>query len=223
MRGHGKKVQVRRKTSDQSLDKTFPPVEAEDEPLQEMQQLDGNDGIGPSGIVWLNVKRKVSDLRGWPRNPRRITESQAKHLATSIIKYGYVEPMAVNSDNTIIGGHMREMIMLQANLITGDTLLDVRIPSRPLSEEEVAELNVRLNKNTGTWDFDILTESFDQTNLREWGFSPMDFGMISQDMKPVDEVKKMEPSDLKPTGLKPSKPRICTHCEQQCHCVVEER
>lgn len=176
--------------------------------------------IGPGGIEWHIEQRRAGDLKEWERNPRRITDSQAKHLATSVIKFGYVEPIVVNVDGTIIGGHQRHRIMMQANLINYETILPVLVPSRPLDEEEHEELAIRLNKNVGTWDFDRLTSEFDQSSLRDWGFSPMDFGMISTDSKV--EPEKLEPEPLTPASLKPAKPKTCTHCEQPCHCVVEK-
>lgn len=155
--------------------------------------------IGPSGIVWNEEKRRVGDLNEWDRNPRRITDEQAKHLAKSIIKFGYVEPIVIDTTNTIIGGHMRLRVMRQAGIVRDDDEINVLVPSRELDDSEFEELAVRLNKNTGTWDFDKLTAEFDQTSLREWGFSPMDFGMISK--------------DLKPTNLKPAAgQKVCPAC-----------
>lgn len=218
---NGKKVPVRRKKKDSSLDETFPPVEAADEPLQKMQQLDDNDGIGPSGIAWHNEKRRAGDLKEWERNPRRLSDSQAKHLATSLVKFGYVDPIQINTDNRIIGGHQRARIMLQAQLITSQTMLDVRVPSRKLDDQEFEELAIRLNKNTGDWDWESLSTEFDQNFLRDVGFSPMDFGMVG--LKTPDfEVPKIAPKEeMKDTHLKPARPRTCPHCEQTCHCVVE--
>lgn len=156
-------------------------------------------GIGPSGLVWNEEKRRVGDLKEWDRNPRQITDEQAKHLAKSIIKFGYVEPIAINTDNTIVGGHMRLRVMRQAGLIHDDEMITVVVPSRELTEDEFEELAIRLNKNTGKWDFDKIQQEFDQTSLREWGFSPMDFGMISK--------------DLKPTNLKPAaNEKVCPAC-----------
>ena len=40
-----------------------------------------------------------------------------------------------------------------------------------LNLEKEKELNVRLNKNTGQFDMDILTNNFDTTELIEWGFT----------------------------------------------------
>lgn len=143
-------------------------------------------GIGPSGILWMEERRKVGQLIEWDRNPRRITDEQAKHLAKSIIKFGYADNVIINTDNVIVGGHMRLRVMRQAGLVHDDDEITVRVPSRMLSPEEFEELAIRLNKNTGTWDFEKLSTDFDQSDLREWGFSPMDFGMISKDMKPTN-------------------------------------
>lgn len=149
-----------------------------------------SDSVGPSGIVWTNEQRRICDLSEWDKNPRRITDDQAKHLARSIIKFGYVEPIQINQDNTIIGGHMRARILMQAQILKSDDKVDVRVPSRMLNDEEMEELAIRLNKNTGTWDWDKLAQEFDQTLLREWGFSPMEFGMQSKDLKP----SKLQPA-----------------------------
>lgn len=157
-------------------------------------------GIGPSGILWMEERRRVGDLKEWERNPRRITDEQAKHLAKSLIKFGYADPILINTDNTIVGGHMRLRVMRQAGLIHDTDEITVRVPSRTLDEDEFEELAVRLNKNSGTWDWEKLATEFDQTNLREWGFSPMEFGMMSKD-------------ELKPTNLKPAaSEKVCPAC-----------
>ena len=59
--------------------------------------------------------------------------------------------LIINTDNRIIGGHMRRRIMLQSGY-KPDDLVDVRVPERELTEREAEELAIRLNKNTGDWD-----------------------------------------------------------------------
>jgi ParB-like nuclease domain len=216
---NGKKVPVRGKPTGEE-DSGVAPVEPDEAGVPEVPQGDDDAGIGPSGIHWRFETRRAGDLKEWERNPRRITDSQAKHLATSIIKFGLAVPITINADNRIIGGHQRCRVMLQAEMINYETLVPVAVASRQLDDEEHEELAIRLNKNTGTWDFDKLTAEFSQSDLRDWGFSPMDFGMVSPDAK-AEEITKLEP-ELRPSNLKPSKPRTCTHCDQQCHCVVEE-
>tara|TARA_Y100000034_G_scaffold116848_1_gene155690 strand:- start:145 stop:1224 length:1080 start_codon:yes stop_codon:yes gene_type:complete len=52
-----------------------------------------------------------------------------------------------------------------------DYEVDVRVPNRTLTEQEFKEYNIRANKNTGEFDFDILSSSFEYEDLQDWGFS----------------------------------------------------
>jgi len=50
-----------------------------------------------------------------------------------------------------------------------------------LSYEKERELNVRLNKNVGGWDYDILADNFELEELTDWGFSEKNlFGMFGE-------------------------------------------
>lgn len=40
-----------------------------------------------------------------------------------------------------------------------------------LSEDAEKELNIRLNKNSGEWDWDMLANLFDMVDLVDWGFT----------------------------------------------------
>jgi hypothetical protein len=56
-----------------------------------------------------------------------------------------------------------------------------------LSREQVDELNIRLNKNTGAWDWEILANDWDVNLLCEWGFKPDDF----EDVLPKGKKKQV--------------------------------
>lgn len=131
--------------------------------------------IGPSGIAWTNEKRKLSDLIDWPKNPRTLTDAQAAQIGKSIVKFGFVDPIIVNQDNTILGGHMRKRVLLAVALAKPNTEVDVRVPSRLLDADEVEEVNIRLNKNQGEFDYNKLANEFDEIKLGEWGFEQADF------------------------------------------------
>jgi len=136
------------------------------------------ESTGP--IVWRTEKRRIGDLVEWERNPRQLTEKQAADLEASLKKFGYVEEIVVNADGkSIIGGHMRKRVTLARALLNPEAMVDVRIPSRPLSEDEGIELAIRLNKNTGDWNYDALANDFDIVALKEWGFLEADLGMFS--------------------------------------------
>jgi len=122
-------------------------------------------------IQWHIESRKINDLKSYSKNPRRLTKDQAKQLTASLKKFGLIDIPIINTDNTIIGGHQRLRILTDM----GMDEVQVHVPSRPLTEDDMAELNIRLNKNTGEWDWDILANEWEQEDLQEWGFSEDEF------------------------------------------------
>jgi len=136
----------------------------------------------PKAITWTTVKRKISELLPWDRNPRILTKEQQANLEESLSKFGIVEPPAINTDNTIIGGHQRSKVLGLMKEYGDDAEIDVRIPSRTLTEREVEELNVRLNKNTGGFDYTALQNDFDLGDLMAWGFKPFELGLPAEDL-----------------------------------------
>ena len=59
-----------------------------------------------------------------------------------------------------------------------------------LSKEDEKELNVRLNKNTGEFDFDIMADNFDIEDLLEWGFKHIDLGLN------IDKIEEDKPTTI---------------------------
>jgi len=145
-------------------------------------------------ITWLTEKRKISELIPAPYNPRELTETQAKDLSTSLERFNLADPIIINKDNTIIGGHQRINI-LKSKVGNNGFEVDVRVPSRSLTKDEERELNLRLNKNLGQWDFDALA-NFDEALLKDIGFDSKELDKIFQlDAKPEDD----DVPDARPT------------------------
>ena len=119
-------------------------------------------------LTWKTEKRKVKDLKPYPHNPRKMSKDDARQLIASLEKFNYVELIAINQDDTIIAGHMR--INALKKLGRGKDEIEVRVPSRMLSEEEVKEYLIRSNRNTGEWDWDVLASDWNAEALHEWGF-----------------------------------------------------
>lgn len=128
-------------------------------------------------LTWHDEKRAIKDLVPYVANPRQITEKQAKDLKASLDKFGLADPIIINTDNTIIGGHQRKKILESLMGVAPDYMIDVRVPDRELSIDEMRELNVRLNKNMGAWDFDILANNFELDDLLDWGFEKSDLDL----------------------------------------------
>ena len=108
-------------------------------------------------------KIKISELNPAEYNPRRMTNKQYEDLKNSLEKFGLVDPIIINSDNTVVGGHQRLKIMRE---LGAELVPIVRVN---LSKEDERELNIRLIKNTAEWDMDLLC-NFDIDYLLEWGF-----------------------------------------------------
>lgn len=131
-------------------------------------------------LKWTTEQRKVKDLTFYEFNPRNLSKNQAKQLQASIDKFDLVEIPAIDRDgkNTIVAGHQRVGILLA--LGRGEEEIDVRVPNRKLTESEFKEYNVRSNKNTGDWDWDMLANHFDNDDLLNIGFTDKELG-ISND------------------------------------------
>lgn len=126
-------------------------------------------------IVWKNERRKVADLKEYEHNPRQFTKKGIQDLERSMKKLGYIDTIAINTDGTIIGGHARKKVLESLGIDT----VDVRVPDRALTDGEIKEAVVRLNKNiAGDWDFDILANSFEPSDLMDWGFEKLDLGIV---------------------------------------------
>lgn len=51
-------------------------------------------------------------LRGHPQNPKTHTDEQVKHIAASIERFGFTQPILIDEDNVIIIGHGRHLAAL---------------------------------------------------------------------------------------------------------------
>lgn len=118
-------------------------------------------------LQWETQKRKVSDLIPYEYNPRSLSEEKKQKLMESIDKFNLVEIPVINLDNTLIAGHQRVTVLLLKE--RGDELIDVRVPNRQLTEDELKEYNVRSNISLGDWVEDILKENFSDFDLASFG------------------------------------------------------
>ena len=118
-------------------------------------------------------KKKISELKPAPYNPRKSNEKQEANLKASLEKFGVVEPIVYNKQTGyIVGGHFRVRELKKL----GYTEVDCVVVN--LNEEQEKELNIRLNANTGEWDLEALMQ-WDKEQLNDWGLDLPNF--YSQD------------------------------------------
>jgi DNA modification methylase len=111
----------------------------------------------------------VSSLKPASYNPRTWSKDQEAQLKESIKKYGVIDPLLVNSApqrrGVVIGGHFR-LAMIKEMGLKEVPVVFINIPD--IKREK--ELNLRLNKNTGSFDWSLLA-NFDESFLKDVGFS----------------------------------------------------
>jgi len=131
----------------------------------------------------LTIKYVAIDtLKPSEYNPRKWNEAQTNALKESIQNFGLVDPVLANSaqgrENILIGGHFRLKVAKDLG-ITEVPVVYVNIPDI----EKEKELNVRLNKNHGEFDFDLLKD-FGEEFLMSVGF----------DTKVLDDIFDIDPT-----------------------------
>lgn len=110
----------------------------------------------------MNIKkRKLIDLKPAEYNPRKELkpgDAEYEKIKNSILHFGYVDPIIINKDGTIIGGHQRATVMKALGTEEAECVVV------DLSKEDEKALNVALNKISGEWDIEKLGVLLDELN-----------------------------------------------------------
>ena len=107
-----------------------------------------------SEMKWQSLS--VDALRPAAYNPRKKLKAGDKEyekIKNSILEFGYVEPIIVNYDMTVIGGHQRLTVLKDLGYSEVQCVV-VEITD----ENKVKALNIALNKITGHWNEQLLAD-----------------------------------------------------------------
>lgn len=133
------------------------------------------------------IQVPIADLNPAPYNPRRWSDQATEDLTESIKRYGLVDPVIVNNaperKDIVVGGHFR----LKVAKDIGYSEVPVVYVNIPDIERE-KELNLRLNKNLGDWDWSLLAD-FDESLLADVGFT-------SEEMDAIFNLEDDEPEQF---------------------------
>ena len=116
----------------------------------------------------------LKELKPAAYNPRKKLKNGDKEyekIKQSLLKFGYVDPIIVNKDMTVIGGHQRLTVLKDLDYETAKCVI-VDLP-----KEDEKALNIALNKITGQWDDTLLADLLldlqeSDFNLDLTGFEP---------------------------------------------------
>ena len=145
-------------------------------------------------LKWHNAQRRVRDLVPLSYNPRILTDEGRARLQASLAKFNLVEIPAINTDDVVVAGHQRLAMLLDAG--RGDEIIDVRMPNRQLTKDELDEYNITSNVGAGVWDYQSLLDNFSHLNLD----AIMDVGALgelarlSASLLPPAEEQEFDPT-----------------------------
>ena len=104
----------------------------------------------------MNIQRiEISKLNPAKYNPRKDLkpeDEEYQKIKKSLLEFGYVAPIIINSDMTVIGGHQRLKVLKELGFE------EVECNVVDLDKTKEKTLNIALNKVAGEWDNDKLEE-----------------------------------------------------------------
>jgi len=154
----------------------------------------------------------LHSLRHPEYNPRQRNEEEMVQLKKSLSIFGQVDSLVINRqkerNGIIIGGNMRVDAMKELGWT------HARTTSVNLNIEQEMQLNIRLNKNTGRWDYEVMYSHFQTDDLLNWGFQ--DWELYNE--KGLDNFFG---EDDNKTDDNKDEPVICPHCGKDIKAPVE--
>ena len=112
-----------------------------------------------------------------PRKDLKPEDDEYKKIKKSILEFGFVSPLVVNKDMTVIGGHQRLKVLQELGFEKVECILV------DLDKTKEKALNIALNKISGEWDTDKL-----ESLLQELRMDDFDLSLTGFDSDEVDDI-----------------------------------
>lgn len=129
-------------------------------------------------IQKINIlKLKPSEYN--PRKDLKPEDEEYKKIKNSILEFGYVSPIIINSDMTVIGGHQRLKVLKEL----GYEQIQCIIVNLDKNKEKA--LNLALNKISGEWDDEKLEQI-----LAELKETDIDMNITGFSNDEIDDILK---------------------------------
>ena len=113
----------------------------------------------------INIQeRNLADLKPAEYNPRQDLQPgdpEYEKIKRSIETFGYVDPIIINADGTIIGGHQRYKVLRDLGKET------VKVSVVDVDKDTEKALNIALNKTGGDWDMEKLKDLLKDLDLSD--------------------------------------------------------
>jgi site-specific DNA-methyltransferase (adenine-specific) len=147
-------------------------------------------------IEWIETAKLKPAVYN-PRKDLQPGDPEYIQIQKSLNEFGLVDPLVVNSDMTVISGHQRLKILIEAGFD--------KVPCSivTLNKTQEKKLNVALNRPYGKWDVPILRDI-----LLEFDDGLFDVGIIGFEEIEIEEIMGKAPQ----IGPKKPKKITCPEC-----------
>ena len=132
-------------------------------------------------IMNLQIEQwPLSDLSPYANNARTHSDEQVKQIASSITEFGFVSPVLVGSDKTIIAGHGRLMAAKQLGMVEVPVIVLSHLSEAQRQALVIADNQITLQ---GGWNEQLLAEEIQSLNELDF-----DLDLLGFDDKALDAL-----------------------------------
>ena len=150
------------------------------------------------------ISLPIGEIRPYEKNPRKNAKA-VKYVKASIEKFGFKQPIIVDSNRVIIAGHTRleaakSIGMAEVPCIVADDLTDAQVKALRLADNKVSEF--------AEWDLDLLggelgeLADISDIDMGDFGFDLSEFDNIGLDDEDTEVVEDEVPEEVEPVCKK---------------------
>ena len=150
------------------------------------------------------ISLPIGEIRPYEKNPRKNAKA-VKYVKASIEKFGFKQPIIVDSNRVIIAGHTRleaakSLGMAEVPCIVADDLTDAQVKALRLADNKVSEF--------AEWDLDLLggelgeLADISDIDMGDFGFDLSEFDNIGLNGEETEVVEDEVPEEVEPVCKK---------------------
>lgn len=153
---------------------------------------------------------EIEKLNPAEYNPRKISAREINKLKKGITEFGLVQPIVVNKDMTIIGGHQRVAACKELGIEKIDCIV------LDLEKSKEKALNLALNKISGEWDKPSMKHLLLEIDTGDFDIDLTGFDEIDMDelFKEAESIEIEQETDEQEKEKEPRKV-ICPDCGKE--------
>jgi hypothetical protein len=163
-------------------------------------------------IKWTEKHVKVSALKPFERNPRKISEADYARPKKSLTENGYHQRVLATKDLRVVGGHQRIRVLKDL----GIKEIAVLVPDKELTDDQFRRILIQDNLPFGSWDFDLLSADFEVDEL-------IDFGMPEAWLGLGEETDQEDKGDTAEAEEDDARIVHCPKCKHEFSILTEKK